>query len=208
METFEKTFKLPSAGVFGGPAEVTVRPMTTKEEKIIYTSRDGSFLEKIVKSCIVEPKDISMDLLHPNDISYLLYMIREMTFGPTYRQTTVCPNCGLKQEVIVDITEMTYEILDTNTIDEKLKVKLPICGDTLQLKLVSQGEFNEIDEVIKNRIILYTTKRLLGSTKGIEKIHIKDIIKLCHNNIGNKFLTPNKNIKILIKDKKIQFIAL
>ena len=66
----------------------------------------------------------------------------------------------------------------------------------------------EIDEVIKNRIILYTTKRLLGSTKGIEKIHIKDIIKLCHNNIGNKFLTPNKNIKILIKDKKIQFIAL
>ena len=42
----------------------------------------------------------------------------------------------------------------------------------------------------------------------IEKIHIEDIIKLCNNNIGNKYLTPNKNIKILIKDKKINFIKL
>ena len=60
METLEKTYKVPSAGLFGGPTEVTMRPMTTKEEKIIYTSRDMSFIEKIVKSCIVEPKDVKM----------------------------------------------------------------------------------------------------------------------------------------------------
>ena len=43
----------------------------------------------------------------------------------------------------------------------------------------------------------------MGSSEGIEKIHIEDIIKLCSNNIGNKFLTPNKNIKFLIKDKRL-----
>ena len=32
-----------------------------------------------------------------------------------------------------------------------------------------------------------------------EKIHIEDIIKLCEKNIGNKYLTPNKNIKVLVK---------
>ena len=51
--------------------------------------------------------------------------------------------------------------------------------------------------------MLYTITRLFGSTKGIEKKHIEDIIKLCSNNVGNKFLTPNKNIKFLIKDKRI-----
>ena len=46
----------------------------------------------------------------------------------------------------------------------------------------------------------------MGSTQRIEKIHIEDIIKLCKNNVGNKYLTPNKNIKILVTDKKIYFI--
>ena len=69
-------------------------------------------------------------------------------------------------------------------------------------------EFNKQEKVIKNRLILLSTKQLMGSTQGIEKIHIEDIIKLCSNNIGNKYLTPNKNIKILIKDKKINFIKM
>lgn len=69
-------------------------------------------------------------------------------------------------------------------------------------------KFNDQEKIIKSQLILLTTKQLMGSTQGIEKIHIEDIIKLCNNNIGNKYLTPNKNIKILIKDKKINFIKL
>lgn len=71
---------------------------------------------------------------------------------------------------------------------------------------VNLKEFNNMEKVIKSRMILYITKQLTGSSQKIEKIHIQDIIKLCENNIGNKFLTPNKNLKILIKDKKIFFL--
>ena len=67
--------------------------------------------------------------------------------------------------------------------------------------------FNIQEKVIKSRIILYTITRLFGNSKGLEKIHIEDIIKLCSNNIGNKYLTPNKNIKILIKNHKIYFMS-
>jgi len=67
-------------------------------------------------------------------------------------------------------------------------------------------KFNSIDLVIKKRIVLYTINSLFGNTCNIEKIHIEDIIKLCTNNIGNKYLCPNKNIKILVKNKKIFFI--
>lgn len=69
-------------------------------------------------------------------------------------------------------------------------------------------QFNQQEKVIKSRIILLATKQLMGSTKGIEKKHIEDIIKLCQNNIGNKFLTPNKNIKFFVKDKNIYIIKL
>ena len=68
-------------------------------------------------------------------------------------------------------------------------------------------KFNMQERVIKSRLILYTITRIFGSTEGIEKVHIDDIIKLCGNNIGNKFLTPNKNMKILVKNHKIYFMS-
>ena len=67
-------------------------------------------------------------------------------------------------------------------------------------------KFNLEEKVIKSKILLYTITRLMGNTQGVYKIHIEDIIKLCENNVGNKFLTPNKNIKILVKNHKIYFI--
>ena len=76
-------------------------------------------------------------------------------------------------------------------------------GITLNLK-----KFNNLELVIKRRVILYTINKLLGTTAGIEKINIDDIIKLCGNNIGNKFLMPIKNLRILVKKGKIFFQAI
>lgn len=66
-------------------------------------------------------------------------------------------------------------------------------------------KFNNEEIVIKNRLVLYTINRLLGTCQNIEKIHITDIVKLCNNNIGNKYLTPNKNVKIMVNKGKIFF---
>lgn len=71
--------------------------------------------------------------------------------------------------------------------------------------VLNLNKFNKMELVIKSRVILYTIQKLLGTTKQIEKIHIEDIIKLCNHNIGNKYLIPNKKIKILVKNKKIFF---
>ncbi len=67
-------------------------------------------------------------------------------------------------------------------------------------------QFNDQELVIKNRIVLYTINRLFGSGSGIEKKHLEDIIKLCKNNIGNKYLIPNKKVKILVKKGTIFFM--
>ena len=36
-------------------------------------------------------------------------------------------------------------------------------------------------------------------------VNIEDIIKLCKNNIGNKYLMPNKNVKISVNKGKVFF---
>lgn len=64
-------------------------------------------------------------------------------------------------------------------------------------------EFNCQDIVLKKRILLYGIYQTVGSVQNIEKINIDDIIQLCHNNIGNKYLMPNKNIKVSIYKGKI-----
>lgn len=80
-------------------------------------------------------------------------------------------------------------------------------SETNKVVILKLKEFNELDYVIKAKIILYTISVVAGKATGIEKIHIDDIIKLCKNNIGNKFLTPKKGIKIYVKKGKIIFIA-
>ena len=99
--------------------------------------------------------------------------------------------------------ESNYIDTQTQKVYQKLLVEKTEKQIVLRLK-----EFNEQDKVIKNRVVLLAIKQLMGSTQRIEKIHIEDIIKLCSNNVGNKFLTPNKNIKVLVKDKKIYVISL
>ncbi len=71
--------------------------------------------------------------------------------------------------------------------------------------IIDLKKFNKLDLVIKNRLMLYTIVRVLGTSKNIEKVHIEDLVKLCSHNIGNKYLTPNKNIKVMVNNGKVYF---
>ena len=91
------------------------------------------------------------------------------------------------------VTENTYKKILIK--EEKHEIILDLKG------------FNKEEEVIKSRLILYTIKRIFGTACSIQKVHIDDIIKLCENNIGNKYLTPNKNIKVLVNKGKMYFFV-
>lgn len=102
------------------------------------------------------------------------------------------------------INKQVHNVYSNILIEENLEDLKSTKSSEIVLDL---KKFNNEEKVIKSRLLLYTITRLLGSSKGIEKIHIEDVIKLCSNNIGNKYLTPNKNIKILIKNHKIYFLS-
>ena len=99
-----------------------------------------------------------------------------------------------ESEYIEKITQGTYRNIRIENTNEQI---------ILDLK-----KFNDLELVIKRRVILYTISKVVGNTIGVEKVNIDEIIKLCNNNIGNKYLTPTKNIKILVKNNKIFFISI
>ena len=119
----------------------------------------------------------------------------------------------IKREFNPNIIETIDRLSNLILIEENYMQELTEKNFNEILELQSDKEiilnlkkFNLLNNIIKSRIILYTIKRLFGTSQGIEKIHIDDIIKLCGNNIGNKYLMPNKNIKILVKNKKTYFL--
>ncbi len=121
-----------------------------------------------------------------------------------YIQKEFNPNVIESIDRLSQIAKQENKFIEDKTIQAYKEI---IIEENKEQIILDLKKFNALELVIKNRIVLYTINRLFGASSGIEKIHIQDIIKLCSNNIGNKFLIPNKKVKILVKNKKIFFIA-
>ena len=129
-----------------------------------------------------------------NKVRNIVIPFIKQEFNPNIIQTM-----DILSDLVKEEDEYLEKLVETKYNDYVEK------EDKVQI-IMNLKDFNTEEKVIKSRLLLYTISRLLGTTKGIEKIHIEDIIKLCEKNIGNKYLTPNKNIKILVKNQKIYFI--
>lgn len=129
-----------------------------------------------------------------NKIRNIVIPYIQQEFNPNFIDTMTRLSEVITEENVF-LNELTKTHYKQILIEEK--------SEEIELDL---KKFNQLDNILKKRIILYTISILRGSTQGIEKIHIEDIVKLCQNNIGNKFLIPNKGLKVLVKDKKILFI--
>ena len=122
-------------------------------------------------------------------------------------------NMHIKNEVENIYNKIATEELNTNNLQNKNDSSMPKAKN--KVRNVTLGkielhllEFQKLDVSLQQNLILYTINKLFGNTKNIEKVNIDDIIIICRRNVGNKYICPNKNLKILIKNKKIIFIPL
>jgi tRNA(Ile)-lysidine synthase len=163
---------------------------------LIECSRDE--IEEYCKTNNLNPK---IDKTNFENI-YTRNKVRNMLIP--YIKENFNPNIieGLKR--LSDLSKQENEYLEKTTARVYKDILMEEQKNQIILDL---NKFNLQELVIKSRLVLYTINILFGTRSGIEKKHIEDIIKLCSNNIGNKFLIPNKKVKILVKNKKIFFIA-
>lgn len=114
------------------------------------------------------------------------------------------PNIIMSLDRLSSLAELENSYLEQTAEIEFKRILIDESREEIVLDL---KEFNKLHEAIKPRIILLGIKKLIGSAAGVGKIHVDDIIKLCENNIGNKHLTPNKNIKIAVNRGKMYFFV-
>lgn len=121
-----------------------------------------------------------------------------------YIQDNFNPNIIEGINRLSSLSKQENDYLEKETQKAYISIVEEITNTSISLDL---KKFNSLEKVIKSRVVLYTINELFKTKNGIEKKHIEDIIKLCSNNIGNKYLIPNKKMKILVKNKKIFFMA-
>lgn len=146
-----------------------------------------------------------------DDNTYTRNKIRNVVLP--YIEKEFNPNIITSLERMSDIIKEQEEFLQNQTaevyekliIDEK-NIEADFENNNAEI-ILDLRKFNSEEKIIQKRVILYSVNKIFGTTKGLEKIHIDDIIKLCNNNIGNKYLTPNKNLKIVIQKKQLRIMS-
>ena len=178
--------------------------------------REGKFIRPLIKCTRDEIEDYcSKEKLNPkfdktnNDNAYTRNKIRN-EFIP-YIKKEFNPNIINTIDRLSELISKQEEYMEKITLEEYNKI---VIKENLE-KEKSQNEyykvkldlkkFNSLEYLLKSRVVLYAIKEIFGSTNQIEKKHVEDIIKLCQRNIGNKYLTPNKNLKVSVKNKIVCF---
>ena len=76
----------------------------------------------------------------------------------------------------------------------------------LKQSIHTQNIYTTINRKLKSQT-LQTLRNYYSYYKEFSEQDYEDIIKLCKNNIGNKYLMPNKKLKVFVKKGKIFFIS-
>jgi len=169
--------------------------------------RDGKYIRPIIECNREEIEEYcKQNNLNPKydktnfDNSYTRNKIRNLLI-PELKEN-YNPNIIESINRLSNVVLQEEEYINKIICEKYNKILIRLEKDKIVIDL---KKFNALDDYIKTRLIIYVIAQLFGNSKGIENIHIMDIIKLCSNNIGNKYLMPNKKLKIFIKSGEVSY---
>ncbi len=190
MNIFRGTGLLGLKGIEPKRNDKYIRPLIECERKEI-----EEYCEKNNLNPRIDKTNFSNDYTR-NKVRNVVLPYIEKEFNPNFLET---------MNRLSEVAGDTESYLQKQIENEYRKIVIEEKDKNIILDL---KKFNELDVYIRKRILIYTIAKTLGNSQNVEKINIEDLIKLCQNNIGNKYLQPNKNIKVLVNKGKIFFEAL
>jgi hypothetical protein len=113
---------------------IRLLPMTIKEEEILTTSKflkSGSATKMVLQNCIASDIDAGDILLF--DSNYLLFRLRQISYGDDYKFKIKCSNssCEKEFEHSIKISNLKFEDMPDD-IQEPIEVKLPYSKFTVK----------------------------------------------------------------------------
>ena len=182
-----ETYTLPSKGLVYNPedkipAGITLRRMTTKEDKIRMRNESDNLIRKqILQACIMD-KDVDAGKLKIMDANFLLFRLRSLSLlDDIYKVVCRCRSCGTEFIHEVELSKVPVEYMSESKL-KNFKVELPICGAKIDFKYPSLNDiikmsdrlkvyFEQFPNVDKNETV-YTTSIMLY----IDKINNQDFM--------------------------------
>lgn len=141
--TLEK-YILPSNGQLKDvPKEVTIRNMTTAEEKMLLGSSEDVF-DQIIKKCVEEPEKFNIDRIPLMDKNFLYVKIRIVSYGPEYKFEYRCPECGRVSSTTINLDDLEVTYLPEGFKDPFDTFELPVSKDQIALTLPRNEDFAKI----------------------------------------------------------------
>ena len=178
----------------------------------ITAKRDGKYIRPLINCSREEIEEYcKVNKLYPkydssnNDNTYTRNKIRNELIP--YIKEKYNPNIIETLDRLSKLVRQEEEYMEKITVDTYKNIVIEENIEKFQI-ILNLKKFNELEYIVKARLIRYCAKTLFSASSQIEKKHIEDIIKLCQNNIGNKYLTPNKNFKIMQKNKNLYLMKI
>ena len=171
-----ETFTLPSKGLVYDlkdniPASITLRRMTTKEDKILMRNESEDKIRRdILQACILD-QGVDAGKLKIMDANYLLFRLRSISFlNDKYKVRCRCRNCGTEFVHELNLKDVPTEFMTEENLKE-FKVKLPVCGLDIDFKYPSLNDIIRMGDSLRDYLerfpnadvneIIYTSSSVL-----------------------------------------------
>lgn len=158
--TIAERYTLPSHGLLYDSdinPDIKLRSMTVRDEmKRMAPSNDGTIyrvLAEVIDDCLIEKPGISSYDMCIGDFQFLMHKLRIVTYGPEYKISCKCPNCGNYDEYVVNLEDLSLDELKDFDKDKYLRLELPASKKIVELNYntprILDGIEKEVDRVAK-----------------------------------------------------------
>ena len=179
--------KLPSLGNLYSNFEsdtVEVKPITYAIEKQIrhaLKSGNTNVVDMMLEAC---SKPLPIDVLTVPDKMYLMYKIREFSYGSAYPLKSECTKCGEENSLNLELSGLKVKYLD-ETYEEYCALELPDSKVSCVIKPLRSSDINDLADskdanegLFEHIVSINDIKDKMIITKFIERTTIKDVSRI------------------------------
>jgi len=177
----EQVVELPSKGL-GYPdkrSKVTIRTMTFEDEKSLSESTpDQDVVNLLLQRCA---KDLDPDMLYSADKIFLLFKIRELSYGTSVKLSGPCNKCRTVNHLDVDLSKLEVVFLSDDFVDPK-EIDLPDLNKKIYVRIPKSHDLEYLSNkstILDNlwRFIVkldrYTDPSVIS--KAVKRLSSKDV---------------------------------
>lgn len=209
--TIAERYTLPSHGLLYDSdinPDIKLRSMTVRDEmKRMAPANDGTIyrvLAEVIDDCLVEKPGISSYDMCIGDFQFLMHKLRIVTYGPEYKISCKCPNCGNYDDYIVNLEDLSLDELKDFDKDKYLRLELPASKKIVELNYntprILDNIEKEVDRVAKqykkqNKVmsdvdwhLLYQLVYAIKTVDG-QKLSVTQKETFCNNLVGRDYNT-------------------